>query len=587
MPAAQAQQEKTLRVAVTQEIDTMNPFQATFLVSTQILRLMYENLTMNGAEDSSPVPGLAESWEPSSDNLTWTFKIRDGMQWSDGQPITAKDVAFTYNLVMTNEDAAEANGVAVTNYESVTATDDRTLVIKTKQPQASMLNSEIPVVPEHIWKSVTDIKGFTNSDTFPVVGSGPYILTDYQEGQSVTLKANDKFWRGRAKVDTMQFVKYSNSDAAVQGLIKGDVDLVFNLTPAQYKALQNQPNIKTNAGRNRRYVEITMNPSNPKKDGSAFGNGNPVLKDVKVRQALDHAIDRSTIVDKVKQGFADPATQLIPPVYPDWTFKLPDDKKRNFDPGKANSLLDEAGYAKGADGLRVDKQGKQINLRLLGNSDRTQDQQTAEYIKEWFGQIGIGVTPEFKSSNQSSDDQNSGNFDLAFTGWSVSPDPDYSLAQQTCDVVGTDLGDTNFCDPEFDRLYKQQQGELDKGKRMETVQQLQTMLYEKVSALILTYDKLLEAYRSDRFAGFQTQPADGGIINNQSGYWGYYGATPVGEEGPAGARPESQRVATVATEDSGLGGGAIAAIIAGGVVLLAAAGWGLTRRRRTTAEDRE
>jgi peptide/nickel transport system substrate-binding protein len=579
--AAVAQPTKTMRLAVTSDIDTLNPFQATLLVSTQIGRLMYEFLTVNSAKDSSPEPGLAEKWETAPDNLTWTFHLRKGMQWSDGQPITAKDVEFTYNLIMTNKDAAEANGVAVTNYESVKATDDTTVMIKTKQPQASMLQSEIPIVPEHIWKDVKDIKGFKNSTSFPVVGSGPFVLTGYQEGQSVTLKANDKFWRGRPKIDTLQFVKYESTDAAVQGLRKGDVDLVYRITAAQYKALQGDPNIKTNAGNNRRFVEIIMNPSNPKADGSTYGSGNPVLKDVKFRTALADAVDVKTIIDKVKQGLAEPATQIIPTVFPDWTFKPSDSQKRTFDLAKANSLLDQAGYAKGPNGIRKDHNGKDINLRLLATSDNTENQQIAEYVKGWFQEIGVGATTEFKASNQVNDDTNAGNYDLSFSGWSVSPDPDFMLAQETCKVVGTDIADSDFCSPEFDKLYAQQQAELDKGKRMQLVQQAQGVLNDNVSAIILTYDKQLEAYRSDRFTPFQTQPSDGGVIANQSGYWAYYNATPVGMETTQSPQ------ATPASSSSGLSTGAVIGIVGGGVVLVAGAVWGLSRRRRTSADERE
>lgn len=574
-PAAQAQGEITMRVSHTQEIDTLNPFTAVFLVSTQLGRLMYEFLTVNSAESSSPEPGLAQSWEPSADNLTWTFKIREA-KWSDGQPITAKDAAFTYNLIMTNEDAAAANGVAVANYQSVTATDDRTLVIRTKTPQASMLSSEVPIVPEHVWSKVTDIKSFTNAETFPVVGSGPYVLTGYDEGASTTLKANDNFWRGRPKIDTLQFVKYENSDAAVQGLRKGDVDIVSGLTPAQFGALASDGTIKTNDGRNRRFSEITLNPSNPKADGTAFGNGNPVLKDVKLRQALNYALDVPTLVDKVKQGHSEPATSIIPPVYPDWTYKPDAATLRKFDAAKANSLLDEAGYPKGADGVRTDKQGKPINLRLLATSDATQNQQIAEYVKEWFAAIGIGVTPEFKSSNQSNDDQNAGNFDMAFTGWSVGPDPDSMLAQQTCKVVGTELSDSNFCNAEYDALYAKQLAELDRDKRKQLVQQMQGILYENVSALILTYDKALEAYRSDRFTGFKTQPAAGGVITGQNGYWGYYGATPVTAAGASGD-----------TVDNGSNTELIIGGLASTLVAIGVIGYLVGKRRRKVADERE
>ncbi|HEY0641436.1 MAG TPA: ABC transporter substrate-binding protein [Pseudonocardiaceae bacterium] len=575
VPAAQAQGEVTMRVAHAQEIDTLNPFTAVFLVSTQIGRLMYEFLTVNSAESSSPEPGLAESWESSEDNLTWTFKIREA-KWSDGQPITAKDAAFTYNLIMSNEAAATANGVAVANYESVTATDDRTLVIKTKTPQASMLSSEVPIVPEHVWSKVTDIEAFQNTEAFPAVGSGPFVLTGYQQGQSTTLKANDNFWRGRPKVDVLQWVKYENADAAVQGLRKGDVDIAYRLTPAQFDALKSDGNITTNDGRNRRFTEITLNPSNPKPDGTVFGNGNPVLKDVKLRQALHHAIDVDTILDKVKQGHASAATQIIPPVYPDWTYTPDDSKLRKYDPAKANALLDEAGYARGADGTRTDKQGQPINLRLLVTSDRQADVQSAEYIKEWFGEIGIGVTVDTKSSNESSDDQNAGNFDMAFTGWSVGPDPDSMLAQQTCKVVGTELSDSNFCNAEYDALYAQQLAELDREKRKELVQRMQEILYDNVSAIVLTYDNELEAYRSDRFTGFQKQPADGGVITGQNGYWGYYSANPVtaDEAADAGEGDSNNTVLIV--------GGIVTTVAALAVVALL-----VSRRRGANADERE
>jgi peptide/nickel transport system substrate-binding protein len=576
---ANAQSEKTLRVAFTTDIDSLNPFQATLLASTQIGRLMYEYLTVASAKDSAPEPGLAEKWKAAEDNLTWTFDIRKNMQWSDGQPITAKDVAFTYNLIMTNKDAATANGVAVTNFESVTAKDESTLEIKTKAPMASILTSEIPIVPEHIWKDVKDIKGFTNSEKFPVVGSGPFILTGYQEGQSITLQANDKFWRGKAKIDKFQYVKYESTEAAAQGLRKGDIDVVYRLTAAQFKTLQGEPNIKTNAGNNRRFTEIIMNSGQKKADGTVWGNGNPVLADVEFRKALAHAIDIKTIIDKVKQGHAQPATQIMPPVFPDWTFKPSESQKRGFDLAKANSILDAAGYKKGGDGARADKQGKPINLRLLVTSDDVDRQQTSEYVKGWFKEIGVPVTVEFKGSNQVNDDTTAGNFDLAFSGWSVSPDPDFMLAQEVCSVVGTDIGDANYCSPEFDRLYKAQQAELDKNKRMQLVQQAQGVLHDEVAALLLTYDKQLEAYRSDRFQSFMTQPADGGVITNQSGYWGYWGALPVGV-GEAAA-------ASSGDSSSGMSTGATVGIVGGAAVLVAGGVWLFSRRRKSTADERE
>src|SRR6266700_4954733 len=189
---------KVLRVGITQDIDSVNPFLAELASSTDIGRVMYEFLTTYDPKDEHPVPGLATAWTHSADGRTWTNTIRPGAKWSDGQPITAHDAAFTFNLMMTNKDAATANGNFVANFASVSAPNDTTLVITTKAPQATMLALDVPIVPRHIWSGVGDIAKYTNLPTpgHPVVGSGPYILTDFRAAQFIKLAANPTYWRG-------------------------------------------------------------------------------------------------------------------------------------------------------------------------------------------------------------------------------------------------------------------------------------------------------------------------------------------------------------------------------------------------------
>jgi peptide/nickel transport system substrate-binding protein len=565
----------TLRVALTQDIDSLNPFVAVFLSSTQIGRLTYENLTMVGP-DNAVQPGLAESWEPSPDGLTWTFWIRDA-QWSDGTPITARDVVFTYTQIMTNPAAQDANGSAVANFASVTAVDDRTVAITTKQPQASILATDVPIVPEHVWASrVGQIGTATTTEQLPVVGSGPYVVTGYQEGQSVTLSANDRFWRGRPHVDLLQFVRYENTDAAVQGLLKGDVDLVRDLTPAQFDALSGNPAIARNEGRNRRFTELLINWSNPSGvDGQPFGDGHPALRDVRVRQSLHHAVDAGAVVERVKQGYSEPGYGIIPPVYPDWTFTPTDAERRGYAPERAKALLDEAGYRPGPDGGRVGPDGSPLTLRLIAGNQVPTNPQLLEFIAGWFTAIGVGVTPQIMSSNQIDDATVAGNFDVAVSGWSVNPDPDDMLSQQTCAVNGTSKADSGYCNPAYDQLYAAQQAAIDETERHEIVQRMQSMLYDDVHAIALTHDAMLEAYRADRFTGFVTQPEDGGVITGQTGYWGYYGATPV--------------AADQAAADEGSDGGA-AGVVAGALAAAVVLGGGaflVARNRRRSRDERE
>jgi peptide/nickel transport system substrate-binding protein len=562
----------TLRVAITQDIDSLNPFAAVFLSSTQVMRLTYENLTMVGP-DNAVQPGLAESWQSSPDGLTWTFKIRDG-QWSDGTPITARDVSFTYTQIMTNPAAQDANGSAVANFAAVTAVDDRTVQVTTKQPQASILAGDVPIVPEHVWSSrVGQIGTATNAEQLPAVGSGPYVVSGYQEGQSVTLSANDRFWRGRAHVDTLQFVRYENADAAVQGLLKGDVDLVRDLTPAQFDSLEGNAAVGRNEGRNRRYTELLLNWSNPSGvDGQPFGDGHPALRDVRVREALHHAVDAGAIVDRIKQGHSEPGHGIIPPVYPKWTFTPSDSQRRDHDPERAKALLDEAGYRPGPDGVRVGPDGRPLTLRLIAGNQVPTNPQLLDFLAGWFQAVGVGVTPQIMASNQIDDATVAGNFDIAVSGWSVNPDPDSTLDQQTCAVNGTSRSDSGYCNPAYDQLYAEQQAALDEGKRREIVQRMQSMLYDDVHAIVLTHDALLEAYRADRFTGFVTQPEDGGVITGQTGYWGYYGATPV----------EAPRAAA----DAGGGTGLLVGVLAA-VVVLGAGAFLVARNRRRSRDERE
>jgi peptide/nickel transport system substrate-binding protein len=575
-PVAHAQQGSTLRVALTQDIDSLNPFTSITAAGTELGRLMYEFLTTYSAKDQSPVPGLAQSWTSSDDKLTWTYALRSGVTWSDGRPITAADVAFTFTLMLTNEEARTANGNFVANFESVTAPDEHTVVIRTKAPQATMLALDVPIVPAHVWSSVTDISHYTN-ETTPVVGSGPFVLTEYRAGQFVRLKANKSYFRGAPKIDELQLVRFTNSDAAVQALRKGEVDLVNKLTPAQFGALRNEHNVALNKANGHRYYDLLLNPGAAARSGEAIGDGHPALRDVRVRQAIAQAVDGNVLVDKVLQGYGQPGAGLIPPVFADFHWAPAAGRERMFDPAMANRALDQAGYPRGGDGIRRAPDARPLTFRLFGRNDRTADAQAGEFVKRWLSDIGITVELRLVSSNQLNEITTDGSYDLAFSGWGANPDPDPVLSLHTCGQrPGPDgkggTSESFFCDPQYDALYAEQLSEFDRPKRAEVVKQMQQRLYDQVPVVVLYYENALEAYRKDRFSGFQIQPEPGGVITQQNGYWGYYGAQPAATS--AGGEPDSPlrrlRWPTAL-----------------GVVLVAGIGIWQTRRHRASADERE
>jgi len=581
-PAPQQAEAKTkdktvLTVAVAQSVDSLSPFLAQRLLSTSIGRLMYEYLTAYDPKDSHPIPGLATKWSTSADKLTWTFTIRSNSTWSDGQKVTAEDAAWTFNKMMTDEGAATANGNFVNNFKKVTAPDPTKLVIELKSPQATMTALDVPIVPKHIWQNVKDISKFNNDKSFPVVGNGPFVLTDYKPDSYVRLKPNKTFWRGSPKFDELVFRYYKDQDAAVAALRKGEVSFVAGapaLTPAQAASLKGDKNIHVNDAPGRRFYAIATNPGAQAKDGKHFGDGDPSLLDQKVRQALFMAVDRKTIIDKVFQGHAVEGQGYIPPRFDSYFFKPSGSQELSYDPAKAAQMLDEAGYRKNGDGKRVGKDGKPLNYRMLCHATDPNDKAVGQYLKEWWGKLGIGVTLD--CLDNVTDPWLAGKFDLAFDGWSVNPDPDYVLSIHTCAALpatpkDTGLTDDFICDKTYDELYKQQLAEYDPVKRADLVKQAESRLYDLAYMNVMAYPNAVEAYRTDQIKSITTMPEAAGNLYGQDGYWSWWSAVPANSSSSSGSSSST---------------GVIIGIIAG-VVVLAGAGAFFTMRRRATAEDRE
>ena len=566
-----------LTVAVAQSVDSLSPFLATRLVSTSIHRLMYEYLTNYDPKDNRAIPGLATKWEPSADKLTWTYTIRDNSKWSDGKQATAEDAAWTFNKMMTDDGAATANGSFVANFREVTAPSPTKLVIELKKPQATMAALDVPIVPKHVWENVGDFSKFNNDRTYPIVGNGPFVVTDYAADSFVRLKANTSFWRGAPKFDELVFRYYKDQDAAVAALRKGEVSFVAGapaLTPAQAASLEGEENIKVNDAPGRRFYALATNPGARAKDGEKFGDGHESLLDQQVRQALFMAVDRKTIIDKVFQGYAVEGEGYVPPRFSTYHWKPTDGQKLSYAPDKASQLLDEAGYKKNADGKRVGKDGKPINYRILCHATDPQDKAVGKYLQEWWGELGIGVT--LNCLDNVTDPWLAGEYDLAFDGWSVNPDPDFVLSIHTCAALPATPKDTgatdNFiCDKRYDELYGKQLAEYDAAKRADLVKQLQSRLYDTGYMNVMAYPNAVEAYRTDQIESITTMPRDAGNIYGQDGYWSWWSATPaaVGE----------------ASEESS-SAGVIIGIVAG-VVVLAGVGSFFGMRRRASAEDRE
>lgn len=571
----------TLSVAMDSSgVDTLNPFLAYFNGSLDLFGAIYPSLTTID-QSGKPSPYLATSWNVSPDHLTWTFKIRDGLKWSDGQPLTAEDAAWTFHLIMTDEIAGTANGTLVSGFQSVTAPDPTTLVIKTKQPQSNLNYVSIPVegipiVPEHIWKShVADLKDYKN-DSYPVVGYGPWTLTGYKTGQYATLDANKSFVLGAPKYDHLIEQLYKTSDSAVAALRSGQLDYIPGgvINSTEFKSLTHVSGVDTAQTVGNGWTGLEINPGAKSRSGKPIGTGNPALSDPQLRRAIALSIDKQTLVKKVVDGYGTVGEGYLPPAWSQWVWKPSAGERQGYDPARANQLLDKAGYKRGSDGIRIDpKTGKPLDLRLGIHSDDATDASIAPYLAGWLKAIGIKVKLEPMSMSALNSDLGKGDWDMLMDAWTTGPDPTYLLGIQSCATLPNDQGnggntDSFFCDPAYDKLQARQQSLFDPAQRVKVVGQMQQILYD-ADVDVMLYNQTQKTASSSKVTGERVGKPDAqGFYPAQNSFWTYLKATPVEHGGSS------------SSGGLGIGLGIAAAVIvvgAGAVVL----------RRRAGADDRE
>jgi peptide/nickel transport system substrate-binding protein len=573
-------------VGMTEDIDSANPFTGIAAVSYEIFQMEYPTLTDYSATDFSTVPGLAESWTESADHTTWTYKIRPGLTWSDGVPMTARDAAYTFNRIINGQYEKTNYGSYVGNITKAVAPDDTTLVLTVSKPSPIMAKLYVYILPEHIWKTIdeTAVKSYKNEGTpdAPTVGGGPFTMVERRVGQFIRMQANPSFFRGKPAVDEVVFKIYKNQDALGQALKKGEIDFADSLEANVFKSLQNQPGITTLNATYSGFNELAFNTGAALADGTPIGDGNPLLKDKKLRQALGWAIDRQTMVDKILGGGGSPGSTVIPSMYT--SLHLDPASPFGYDPEKAKSLLDAAGYKVGSDGIRTDAKGNRLSFRLYGRTDSSGNNsaKAVQYLKGYLQAVGVEVTTKMIASDNLTTLIGEGKFDMFEWGWVVEPDPNYQLSTFTCanrsykdsGSIYANLSDSFYCNPAYDKLFDEQSVETDVAKRTAIVKQMQQMLYDDAPYLLTYYYDNPEAYRSDRFTGFVNQPSPDGSMLFQYGTWSYENIKPVSSETAAPGTTVAQGTAAGSTSSTSW------ALIIGVVVLAAIAlGVGLVLRR--------
>ena len=571
---AQSGDEKVvLTVGLTQDLDTPSPITSELVSGYELNTLRYATLTDFAAADFATEPGLAESYS-SEDGRTWVYTLREGLKWSDGTPITAEDVAYTINRA---RDEEWLNYTATVANLTAEARDDRTVVITSSVNDPKLPGLSAYIVPKHVYEKVSadDIGTYPALDD---VSSGPFQLKEWKKGQFWRMESNPNFWRGQPAVDEVIFRVFRNADAMVAALQSGEIDAANNVPAATFPELETTEGIVAVQGEQGGFNYLVLNSyaDKPPRDTSKFDAPHPALLDLKFRQAIAHAINKETLVERVFSGIGRPGTTMSPSPNPAWIPELTAEEDYEFDLDKSRQILDDAGYEdSNGDGIR-EYEGENIVLRYAIRSESEYSKPFAEFITGWLKEIGIDSTFSTYDDGQLIEVAGKGDFDLYVWGWVPFVDPDQMLSYFKCDQIAVDASDfsnyyndTGICDPQYDTLYAQQNKELDEAKRQSMVHEMLTRFYTSAGYIVLSTSPDLQAYRTDRFTGWIKQPADVGPVMFTNSSPTYWNLTPTGDS----------------SSDSGLSTAGIVAIAIAGLIAIGLVGWFLARRR--TAEERE
>ena len=498
-----------VRIGWSNGPDSLNPGVAWLAEAYTIYELVYDSMYDLNLDGTFTL-NIADSVSVSDDSTTYTYKIKQGIKWHDGQPFTAKDVAFSYTLYKNHTDFPTLNSYTE-HFVSSEAPDDTTLVLKLDQaiPNIESRLIFLYILPKHLWKDHDEkAEEFENP---AMIGTGPFKMKEYKANEFIDLATNTEYHNGRAKVDEVIFQVFSSSDVMVQAIKTGQVDMITELPNTSVGALKTAKNVKVVVGAPFApdLADIIINqvaPENcPSETDGGICSGHPALRDKQVRLALAYATDKKKLIDLVLVGYGTPGIALIPDGMGDWFNSSIKDFE--FDTAKANKLLDDAGYKDtNGDGIRDMPDGSNLlTFRLNWPTSSIVALRMAELLGEMWKQIGVSLVPQaVEDDTLTSRCCPALDYDLMIWGWVADPDPSNLLIIPVTDQIATGYNETGFSSPRYDELYVQQSTELDHAKRVQMVWEMQQIVHDDVVYIIPFYYQQIQAYRTDRFKGWLT-----------------------------------------------------------------------------------
>lgn len=461
--------------------------------------LLYETLYFFNRYNGQESPVLASGYTWNDDFSEVTFKLNEA-RWSDGQPFTAQDVVFTFNMLK-EYPAADRN--AVWSYiDSITSTDDRTVVIKlqsSNKPSLYYIGGTVPIVAEHLWEDAGDPTQYTNVNP---IGTGPYKLQQFTPDLVTYVKNGDHRAAGDYDIERLEFVVYKDNKLVQQDMIDGNVDWGGFFAPDLDNTYTARDEVNNHYWMSpisftMIFVNLTKAPFN----------------DVNFRKSLSDALDRDRMSRNVISGYVAPAhpagitpghSSLLAPEYKNMAFT------REID--RANRTLDEAGYITGPDGIRLNLDGQPMSYEILVPAGWTDWEQFCQLISENVKSIGIEIKPTPVSQDDYYAARNTGNFDIMMSSapnWG--PDPYYIFDALLNSALTADIGEPapnnwiRYRNADTDKWLKQLATTNDTAKKQEAYTALEKVMVEQQPVILLLNHPNWFVYSTKNFSGFPSE----------------------------------------------------------------------------------
>ncbi len=521
-------------MAVWQSPITLNLMLGTQTVMDEVNVFILEGFT-KVMSDGTRVPNLAkevptvQNGGVSADGKTITYKLKEGLVWSDGQPLTCDDVAFTWQARMT-KDVGIVSTTGYSDIETIECPNPTTVVIKFKNffaPYLTLFDDHI--FPKHYAGDPKDMKNWAFNRK--PLGAGPFKLDEWVADSYITLSRNPNYReKDKPYLDQVVIRIVPSSEVAMQLLASGEVDIVWNNTEADIPQLEKMAGVKISdplqIGGERLFLNLAENkdPSDPNKP-------HLILSDVRVRQAIEYGINKQRIIDKLLYGKAKPGTNEINAGF----FQCSDFKPRPYDPEKAKQLLTEAGWIPGPDGIRVSKgakvapDGTRLRLKYSTTSGNKLREDSQVLIVEDMKAIGVELYIENAPSSvvigtwDGGSPRRHGNFDIIMYTTNAGIDPHSQMTNLFASWMIPHEGNkgglnyTRFSDPQVDDLLKKAAVEPDINKRRDLYCQV-AKIGQEATNMIYLYQRLdLDSYR-DRLQGWVPNAWDNNGWNAES-WW--------------------------------------------------------------------